>query len=59
MTSNLVRSLKDTIRHYRITIGIKKAVAFIGTSKNITQDQAKEMLKTIILEEPYSRKKFN
>ena len=42
MTSNPVRSLKEAIRHYRITIGIKKALAFVGTSKNITQIRQKK-----------------
>ncbi len=55
MTSNPVRSLKDTIKSYRTTMGIKKASAFVAASNNITPDQAKEMLKTIILAAPYSR----
>jgi hypothetical protein len=59
ISSNPVLSLKDTIRFYRSTIGIKKTLGFVSMSNNITQDQAKEMLKTIILAAPYSKNKFN
>jgi hypothetical protein len=58
-TSTPVRSLKDTINYYRVTKEMEKVTSYVAESQNITQNQAKEMLKTIILTAPYSRDKFN
>jgi hypothetical protein len=58
-TSNPVRSLKDTVNYYRVTKGMEKATLYVAESQNITPNQAKEMLKSIILAAPYSRDKFN
>ncbi|HEY0579561.1 MAG TPA: hypothetical protein VGC75_02535 [Candidatus Nitrosocosmicus sp.] len=58
-TSTPVRSLKDTINFYRVTKGMEKATSYVAESQNITPNQAKEMLKSIILAVPYSRDKFN
>jgi hypothetical protein len=57
-TSNPVRSLKDTINYYRVTKIMEKATSYVAESQNITPNQAKEMLKSIILAAPYSRDKF-
>ena len=58
-TSTPVRSLKDTINYYRVTKEMEKVTSYVAESQNITQNQAKERLKTIILTAPYSRDKFN
>jgi hypothetical protein len=58
-TPNPVRSLKDTINFYRVTKIMEKATSYVAESQNTTPNQAKEMLKSIILAAPYSRDKFN
>lgn len=46
-TSTPVRSLKDTINYYRVTKGMEKVTSYVAESQNITQNQAKEMLKQL------------
>jgi hypothetical protein len=58
-TSNPVRSLKDTINYYRVTKVMEITTSYVAESQNITPNQAKEMLKSIILAATYSRDKFN
>jgi hypothetical protein len=57
-TSTPVCSFKDTIKYYRVTKDMEKVTSYVAESQNITPNQAKEMLKSIILAAPYSRDKF-
>lgn len=59
MSSNPVRSLKNTINMHRSIMAIKKASGFVAFSHKIPPAQAHLMLKTIILAAPYSKNKFN
>lgn len=59
MSQNPVNVIKAQINFYRSLIGIKKASGFVAASHNISLDQAKDMLKTIILSAPYSKNKFD
>lgn len=59
MLSNPIRYLKDIINLPRFYKGIKKASGFVAMLKNITQEEAQLMLKTMVLTSPYSSNNFS